>query len=92
MDLFGIKRRDKKLHEYIKNGIASIATPKEIYKELSDKEKKHQEIKKLNKLYKMRNKVLIKLALWLLNKVDQGEIEYKNSWEHYKNKIESFLK
>ena len=39
MDLFGIKRRDKKLHEYIKNGIASIAAPKEIIRELSDKEK-----------------------------------------------------
>ena len=40
----------------------------------------------------MRNKVLIKLALWLLNKVEESKIEYKNSWEHYKNKIESFLK
>jgi hypothetical protein len=36
MDLFGIKRRDKKLHEYIKNGIASIATPKEINMETNE--------------------------------------------------------
>ena len=35
MDLFGIKRRDKKLHEY-------IATPKEINIELSDKEKNYR--------------------------------------------------
>ena len=44
MDLFGIKRRGKKLHEDIKNGLASITAPKEIYIELSDKEKKYQEI------------------------------------------------
>ena len=44
MDLFGIKRKGKKLHENIKNGIASIAAPKEIYIELPDKEKKYQEI------------------------------------------------
>ena len=39
----------------------------------------------------MRNRLLIKLALWLLSKVDKEKIEYKNSWEHYKNAISDFL-
>lgn len=37
------------------------------------------------------NKILIKLALWLLDKVDKEKIEYKNSWEHYKREISNFL-
>jgi hypothetical protein len=39
----------------------------------------------------MRNRLLIKLALWLLSKIDKEKIEFKNSWEHYKNAISDFL-
>ena len=51
MDLFGIKRRDKKLKEYIESELSKIAIPKEINIELSDKEKQYQEIE--NQLAKL---------------------------------------
>jgi len=37
-----------------------------------------------------RNKILIKIALWILSKVDESKIEYKNSWSYYKNSIKEF--
>ena len=39
----------------------------------------------------MKNRILITIALWLLSKVDKEKIEYKNSWDHYKREIESFI-
>jgi hypothetical protein len=39
----------------------------------------------------MKNKILIKIALWFLNRVDVEKLEYKNSWKHYKKQIETFL-
>lgn len=40
----------------------------------------------------MKNKILINLALWLLSLVDINTIKYKNSWKHYCDKIQEFIK
>jgi hypothetical protein len=39
----------------------------------------------------MRNKILINLAIKILSFVNQNNIQYKNSWKHYNNKIGEFL-
>jgi hypothetical protein len=38
----------------------------------------------------IKNRILITLVLWLLSKVNINYITYKNSWEHYVNKISEF--
>ena len=38
----------------------------------------------------MRNRILIKITLWLLRKIDKSKIKYKNSWQHYISEIKNF--
>lgn len=37
------------------------------------------------------NKLLIKIALYILRLVNEDKIEYKNSWRYYINRIDDFL-
>jgi len=39
----------------------------------------------------MRNKVVITLALWLLDRINVENIKFQNNWKDYKLKLEGFL-
>ncbi len=50
---------------------------------------KYQNLK--NKILCFKNKILIKLAIFILNKVDKEQFERKFSWTHYVGKIKEYL-
>jgi hypothetical protein len=38
----------------------------------------------------MKNKILIKLAIFLLRRVEIGKLQYRNSFRHYLSELEQY--